>query len=174
MSDAPDLSFLSKDEIKEALQPVRHPVSIAIYGSTNYFNGAAIIRSAHSFLVKEIIMVDVPLFYRKATMGTHKWENITHVTTEEFLSQYSDRSVIAMERRSDLDSKNLLFYSYPKNPILCFGSEKQGLPDSILNMAQDIVSIPQYGLVNSMNLANAASIVLYDWISKYHNVNNES
>jgi tRNA G18 (ribose-2'-O)-methylase SpoU len=186
MSKAPDLSMFTKEEIKVTLDTVRHPVSIAIFGSSNYFNAAAIVRSAHQFLVQEIILVDCPDIYERATMGTHKWENITHMTLDEFCKRHSvwssadNRSLVICERRPDLDSESLLYFSYPKNPILCFGSEKEGIPDELLALAEQhrtlcpewnsgqIVSIPQYGILNDLNLANAASICLYDWIAKWY------
>lgn len=167
MSKAPDLSNFTKEEIRETLDEIRHPFSIAICGSDNYFNSGAIIRSAHIFLVKEIILVDTPAFYERATMGTHKWENIVHVTREEFLKE--TRPLICFERRSDLTSQCLMGFSYPENPVLVFGNEKTGIPGQILSMAHSVVSIPQYGLQNDMNLANAASIGIYDWISKHYN-----
>jgi tRNA G18 (ribose-2'-O)-methylase SpoU len=167
MSKAPDLSNFTKEEIRATLEPVRHPVSIAVCNSDNYFNTGAIIRSAHIFLVKEIVLVDVPDFYERATMGTHKWENIRHVTQEQFLGE--TRPIVCFERRPDMESQCLMGFQYPENPILCFGSEKSGVPDAVLAKAHSVVSIPQYGLQNDMNLANAMSIGIYDWTVKHYN-----
>jgi len=168
MSKAPDLSDFTKEEIRQTLDEVRHPFSIAVFGSENYFNGAAIVRSAHTFLVKEIIFVDVPAIYERATMGTHKWENIRHLTLDEFLSTET-RPLVCFERRPDLDSQNLLTYTFPENPILCFGSEKTGIPDAVIGKAHSVVSIPQWGILNDMNLACAAGIAMYAWIDKHYN-----
>lgn len=186
MTKAPDLSMFSKEEIRETLNPIRHPVSIALFGSENYFNAAAIIRTAHQFLVQEIILVDCPKIYEKATMGTHKWENITHRTLAEFCARHSvfssaeNRPLVIMERRPELEAESLMYFTYPKNPILCFGNEKTGIPQELLELAAShvrllpdeesgkIVCIPQYGLQNDLNLANAASIALYDWIHKWY------
>jgi len=167
MSKPPDLSQFTKQEIRTTLNEVRHPVSVAICGSDNYFNTGAIIRSAHIFLVKEIILVDTPAFYERATMGTHKWENIRHVTEEDFLAE--NAPLVCFERRPDMDSHCLMGFSYPENPVLVFGNEKTGIPDRILARAHSVVSIPQYGLQNDMNLANAASIGIYDFIVKHYN-----
>jgi len=183
MSTAPDLSMFSKEEIRDSLQDIRHPVSIAVFGSDNYFNVGAIIRTCHVFLVREVILVDVPKFYEKATMGTHKWENITHTTLEEFCrahhwsSSSDNRAVVSFERRPDLNTVELFGYKYPENPILCFGSEKTGLPAEVISLCQDnadamgyqnIVSIPQFGLQNDMNLSNAVSIAVYDFLGKHY------
>lgn len=183
MSIAPDLSDFSKEEIKETLDPIRHPVKVAIFGSDNYFNVGAIIRTCHVFLVDEVILVDIPKFYEKAAMGTHKWENITHMTLEEFCRQHSVYSssggptvLVGFERRPDMRTEELFRFKFPRNPILCFGSEKTGLPDEVIELIRGyesselggLVSIPQYGLQNDMNLSNAVSIAIYDWLAKHY------
>lgn len=184
MSKAPDLSMFTKDEIRQTLDDVRHPVSVAIFGSDNYFNAAAIIRTAHQFLVQEIILVDCPKIYEKATMGTHKWENIVHMSMADFVSRHGvfssadNRPLIIFEHRPEIPAKNLMTFKYPENPILCFGNEKTGIPVSLLELLdtrKDIpgigdaaVFIPQWGLQNDLNLANAASIAIYDWTCKWY------
>lgn len=182
MSTAPDLSAFTKAEIRETLEPIRHPVSVAVFGSENFFNVGAIVRSCHVFLVRELILVDIPKFYEKAAMGTDKWENITHTTLEEFCNTHAwhssqdNRSLVGFERRPDLRTEELYRFKYPENPILCFGSEKTGLPSEVISLIQKnmevnsggIVSIPQYGLQNDMNLSNAVGIAVYDWLSKHY------
>lgn len=192
MSAPPDLTMFTKEEIRETLEPIRHPVSLALFGSENYFNAAAIIRTAHQFLVREIILVDCPKIYEKATMGTHKWETIVHKTLVEFCREHSvlsssdNRPLVICERRAELETESLMYFKFPKNPILCFGNEKTGIPAELLALGEEhrkllpnensgkIVSIPQFGLQNDLNLANAASIVLYDWICKWYAGNERS
>lgn len=167
MSKAPDLGGLDKFQLREKLAPKRFPVSVAVYGTENYFNLGAIVRVAHGFLCKQLIAIDCPSYYRKAAMGCNKWEDIVHVCLKEFLEQYNDRPIISFERRAGLESKSLYGFEYPESPILVFGSEKYGVPDSLLNASHSIVTIPMHGLINDMNLANAVSIAIYDWHSKH-------
>jgi TrmH family RNA methyltransferase len=42
------------------------------------------------------------------------------------------------------------------------GSEKYGLPDDVLEKSDQIARIPQFGPVGSLNVANSASIVMYE------------
>lgn len=167
MAKAPDLSMFTKDEIRETLNEVRHNFDVAIIGSENYFNGAAVVRTAHQFLVKDIYFVDCNKFYEKATMGTHKWENIHRLSLSDFIAATSNRNLVVAERRANLSSEDLVTFAYPENPILCFGGEKTGVPDEILAMTNKrVVSVPQFGIINDLNLACAAGIIMYDWISK--------
>ena len=43
-----------------------------------------------------------------------------------------------------------------------FGNEARGLPDELLALADRVVSVPIYGHAESMNLATAASVCLYE------------
>jgi TrmH family RNA methyltransferase len=42
-----------------------------------------------------------------------------------------------------------------------FGNEAWGLPDSLLQLADDVVAVPIYGRAESLNLAAAAAVCLY-------------
>ncbi len=53
-------------------------------------------------------------------------------------------------------------FEYAPGDLLVFGTESRGLPDAMLDAAEHLVRIPIWGEVRSLNLANAASIVLYE------------
>ena len=175
MTSAPNLTEFNKQEIIDTLNEIRHPIDVAVYGAGNYFNIAGIIRTAHSFLVRNIYLVDVEdskdAFYEKGTMGNHKYENIVLMTLDQFLAMVANdqRNVVSFERRpGELQTKTSWNYTYPPNPILLFGSEKSGVPDAILSVSYDTVSIPMFGINNDLNISVAASIAMYDWIVKFY------
>lgn len=175
MTIAPNLSDFSKQEIIDTLNEVRHPFDVVVIGSGNYFNIAGIIRTAHSFLVQSIYLVDVEdekePFYEKGTMGNHKYENIRKMTLEGFLMEVSNnnRNVVSFERRPGILSTATSWdYKYPEKPMLVFGSEKYGVPDEVIAISKDVVSIPMFGLNNDLNIGYCASIAMYDWITKFY------
>lgn len=53
-------------------------------------------------------------------------------------------------------------FAFEPNDALVFGSESAGLPDDMLGDQERLVRIPIWGCVRSLNLANAASILLYE------------
>lgn len=167
MSIAPDLSDFTKEEIRETLDEVRFPYEIAVHSSENYFNMGAIIRAGHSFLCRKYWMVDFDKFYKKAAMGTHKWEETEKVTLAEFFEAIGKRPIVAFERRPDLDMVDIHSFEYPENPILFFGSEKFGVPDEIIKRAYAVVTIPLYGIHNDLNLSIAAGIAMNDFVTKH-------
>lgn len=169
MSVAPNLAGFSKEEIRTALDEVRFPFETAIYSSENYFNAGAIIRTGHSFLCQKYWLVDFEQnkFYKKASMGTHKWENIEKVSLKDFLSLNKEKPIVVFERRAELTMVNIQDFDYPENPILFFGSEKHGVPESVIKQAHAVVTIPLYGIHNDLNISVAAGIAMNDFVSKF-------
>ena len=167
MTIGPDISDFSIEQVKEALNEVRHPVDVAVWSIDNYFNFGSIVRTSHNFLVRNIYAVDVPNYYRRADMGARKFETITKLTLDEFLVLMDTRNVVAFEKRHDLNTQDLRTFIWPELPILFFGSEKTGVPDSVLKKAKAVVSVPMFGLHNDHNVSIACGIGLYDYVNKH-------
>jgi len=60
-------------------------------------------------------------------------------------------------------------YDFPIDMILLMGSEQKGLGKELLGICEGIVNIPLEGSVDSLNLACAASIVLFEISAKRKN-----
>ena len=169
MSAPPDFSMFSKQEIRDTLNEIRNPFSVAVWGSENYFNAGSAIRTCHCFLAKELFLIDCPAAYERAAMGTEKYETIHKVTTIEFIKGILDsgRPIVAFERRAGLKTEYLTTFKWPENPILLFGSEKTGISPELLEISSHKVTIPLWGIQNDLNLGNAIAIGVFDFMSKY-------
>jgi tRNA G18 (ribose-2'-O)-methylase SpoU len=168
MTAALDVSDFTKEEIKSILAEIKHPIDIAVFDSSNYFNLGASIRTAHNFLVRNIYAVDLNDFYPKASMSARRWETVIKMTSQEFFKTHSGRNMIGMERRPGLDSETLYTFSWPEEPLVLFGGEKCGLSDEYLSHCKHTVSVPVYGLLNDFNVGIAIGMTLYDWCNKYY------
>ena len=60
---------LSREEIGRELDRIRHPFRLAVRRAKNPFNVGAILRTAHSFLPREVILIGTEPFYERAAMG---------------------------------------------------------------------------------------------------------
>jgi len=63
----------------------------------------------------------------------------------------------------DPDGERLQIDRLPTNAILAFGSERKGLSPSLLDQADQRLSLPMSPKVSSLNLATAVAAVLYAW-----------
>lgn len=148
--------------IREILGPLRNDVSVAVMTPGNAFATGAIIRTAHSFLVREIFLVGGAPHYEKASMGMHKYENIVTCRAEDdFLEAIGDRPLLALEK--DRATTSLYATPFPAGVVLAFGSERFGVPERIIARADRVVAIPIHGVNHSLPVAVAAGIVLAEW-----------
>lgn len=153
----------STEEIREALAPLRNDFSIALYAAENAFAIGAIIRVAHSFLAREIILVGDAPYYEKASMGMEKYETLVRVSDEAaLLAHVGTRPLWCVEK--DAATTNLYAVpEFPRDVVLVFGSERFGIPRPLLDRASVTLGIPIYGVNHSLPLAVATGIVMSEW-----------
>jgi tRNA G18 (ribose-2'-O)-methylase SpoU len=151
------------DEVRNALAPLRNDFSVALYTAENAFAVGAIIRVAHSFLAREIILVGETPFYEKATMGMEKYETIVRVPSDEALLEHvGARPLWAIEKDAATKSIHAVD-TFPRDVVLLFGSERFGIPRAMLDRASETIGIPIFGVNHSLPLAVAAGIVMNEW-----------
>lgn len=94
----------------------------------------------------------------------HDWDAVK-VASELRLSGYS---IAAIETStSALD----LFEWQPRFPVcVAFGNEVEGLHPGLLELADVHVRIPMLGQKNSLNVATAGGVVMYELLRKYRAV----
>jgi tRNA (cytidine/uridine-2'-O-)-methyltransferase len=76
-----------------------------------------------------------------------------------FVLQRSGRTVATV---ADPGATSLRDFQFEADDLLMFGSESEGLPAAIVAAASVAVTIPTYGSTESLNLAVAASIFLFE------------
>lgn len=149
--------------VREALRPLRNDFTVALHAAENAFAVGAIIRVAHSFLAREIVLIGDAPYYEKASMGMEKYETLVRVPSDEaFLEHVGDRPLWAVEKDAATVNVTTLD-AFPKNVVLLFGSERFGIPRELLSRASVVLGIPLYGVNHSLPLAIAAGIVMNEW-----------
>jgi tRNA G18 (ribose-2'-O)-methylase SpoU len=158
----------SPEAVRAVLAPLRNDFSIAVHSCGNAFAVGAIIRVAHSFLAREILILGGEPHYEKASMGMEKYENLVRLPSEEdFFAHVEGRPIWAIEK--DLARTSLHeVQAFPDDVVLVFGSERAGLPAPFVERAQEVIGIPMYGVNHSLPVAVAAGIVMNEWARQKH------
>ena len=156
---------MPRSEIKAELDRLRHPVRIAVDRAKNPFNIGAIIRTAHSFLAHEIVLIGTEPWYERAAMGMQRYEHIREVpSVAEFLALAAaeDWHLAVFEKDADA-VVGLWEAALPEESVLVFGNEDDGVHPDILAAASEVVAIPMYGINHSYPIAIAAGIGMAEW-----------
>jgi tRNA G18 (ribose-2'-O)-methylase SpoU len=153
----------SPDEVRAALATVRNDFTIALHAADNAFAVGAIIRVAHSFLAREIVLIGDAPYYEKASMGMEKYESVVRLPDDDaFLARIHGRPLWAVEKDHATIDVNTL-ERFPPDVVLLFGSERFGIPNALVERADAVIGIPIYGVNHSLPLAVAAGIVMNEY-----------
>jgi tRNA G18 (ribose-2'-O)-methylase SpoU len=166
--------YWQHDAIVADLDTKRNNFTILCSNLYNDFNIATVIRNANAFLAKKVVIYGSKQYDRRGTVGTHKYTHFEHLREEHDLSEYLEKN--CFDRIVGIDNvasaKNIMEYSWPereKSVLMIFGQEQVGIPQNLLDICDDVVYIPQYGSVRSLNVGTASGIAMYDYASKVLN-----
>lgn len=97
----------------------------------------------------------------RASMGGIFSKEIIKISQDDFLNWVKQQGInaIGTADSADIDYRS---YSFPTDMILVMGSEREGLPGKISEACNEIVRIPMQGSCDSLNLAVATGILLYE------------
>lgn len=160
---------LPREQIRQELDRIRHPFRIAVDRAKNPFNIGSIVRTAHSFLANEIILIGSEPWYERAAMGMQRYENIVEVPTEEeFLGLAKEQTWELVAFEKEHADVGLWEADIPENAVLVFGNEDDGVSPAILKAARQTVAIPMYGINHSYPISIAAGIVMAEWARRHY------
>jgi tRNA G18 (ribose-2'-O)-methylase SpoU len=160
---------LPLEEIRRSLASLRRPLSVAIVRARNPFNVGAIIRVAHSFLAREIILIGTEPYYERASMGMERFENMVSIATDaEFVerARVQQQKLVVFEK--DEAKVDLWRADLPDQCVMVFGSEVSGVSREIIDAADMVVGIPMYGINHSFPVTVAAGIAMAEWTRRFH------
>jgi tRNA G18 (ribose-2'-O)-methylase SpoU len=157
------------EAVREALAPLRNDFSVAVLSPGNAFAVGAIIRVAHSFLAREVIVVGGPKagdWYPKASMGMHKYETILRVAdAAELFRATNGRPLWVVEKDAARRAVQAV-ERFPPGVVFVLGSERFGVPRDIVDRADEVVGVPIYGVNHSLPVTVAAGIVMHEWAKR--------
>jgi tRNA G18 (ribose-2'-O)-methylase SpoU len=153
----------SPQAVRDVLAPLRNDFTVALSAAGNAFAVGAIIRVAHSFLAREVVVVGEGDWYAKASMGMHKYESVVRVPdVEGLLAAIEGRPLWAVEKDHARVSVQAV-ERFPPGVVFVFGSERFGVPREIVERADQVLGIPIYGVNHSLPITVAAGIVMHEW-----------
>ncbi len=97
----------------------------------------------------------------RASMGALFSQKLVHAEFDQFAAWKKSR-MIFLVGTSDKAQDDYHFARYPSGFVLLMGSERHGLSESALALCDKVVRIPMAGISDSLNLAAATAIVLYE------------
>jgi RNA methyltransferase, TrmH family len=172
-------SFSVKDGpqgVAALLQPVWKPLESTQPGDADFYvaldevadpgNLGTILRTADAAGARGVFLIDQctdpydPAALR-AGMGAHFALQLVRASFAEFKA-WKEQTSIHLVGTSDRAKANYREVVYPSPVVVLMGSEREGLEERHFELCDQVVSIPMGGRGDSLNLAVATGIMLYE------------
>ncbi len=145
----------------------RLPIRVVLDGVRQGYNVGALFRLCDAFLCERLVVCgrDASRGMRKlvqAAQGTHNWvpwERRDSAVEAVLAARAEGCQVVAVEQTSDAVGLDRFLPRYPV--CLVLGSERAGVSQAVLDLADAAVTIPMRGMANSLNVATAAAVALH-------------
>jgi tRNA G18 (ribose-2'-O)-methylase SpoU len=158
-----------REEMKRRFDSRRLPFAVAIDNPDKEMNIGNLMRTAHSFLCSEIVLIGSARYEGSGSHGVERWESIRHISTREaFLSWLPESGYAPVAVEIHPASERLDRFTFPGRPIFLLGSELHGLDERLIAACPHKVMVPQFGMVPCLNVNISCSIVLYSYVTRCH------
>ena len=164
------------DEIREIAVSRQLPYAVALANITGDLNTGVIIRSACVLGAERVFIFGRKKYDRRSTVGAHHYIDISHfesADTEDIFDWSVALHTIRVNGYTPVlieqGGKSLTTFRLADIPApicLVFGAEDVGIPSNIC--AHELCfSIPQPGVLRSLNVSSAASIAMWQVVSEF-------
>ncbi|MGP9706774.1 TrmH family RNA methyltransferase [Brachybacterium sp. AOP24-D1-21] len=160
--------YWRREAIIAELDTHRHELHVAIENLEHDANIGSVVRTANAFAVGAFHIVGRRRWNRRGAMVTDRYQHEFHHPDAQHLIDWArseGRPLVAI----DLVEGALPIErtSLPRNAVLVVGQEGPGVSAEILEAAQLVVGISQFGSTRSINVAAAAAIAMHSWVLQH-------
>jgi len=139
---------------------------VALDGLRSLFNVGSIFRTCDAAGVRSVILGNTlgkehPQV-QKTAMGAQEWvsqEKASDLAQTLVEKKSQGFRIIALETaRGSVPCHE---FTWPSKGVVVFGNEEYGISSHVMPAVDDIVHIPMFGKKNSLNVANAVAVILF-------------
>ncbi len=153
----------------------KNPIYIVLDNVLDTYNIGSIFRLADAIAAKKIFLcgqTETPPNHRikKASVSTWKWVEWEYAPTAlEAITKLKNKNqelkIYAVEQSPKSILYNKVDYQLPC--LVVVGHETEGVSKEVLEIADEIVEIPMFGVNKSLNVMVSCGIVLFEIMKKF-------
>lgn len=168
------MSQLGRISVDEFKKTPKTPAVVVLDNVRSALNVGAVFRTADAFKIEKIMLCGITACppnseIRKTAIGAEQSVDFQYFkTTTEAIIMLKDAGykIIAAEQTTESVSMENLDLQGVEKVAVIFGNEVKGVDDSVLEMCDLCVEIPQYGTKHSLNVSVSAGIVIWEVFKK--------
>lgn len=162
-----------RNNLKEQLNNInnnRHPIALLLDGLTDIRNIGALFRVADAARVAKIYLYQCNFQPNNKKIQRISRSTLQYVpfqilhTLEEVQTLKNNHQLVGLE----ITSESIPYTQFipQKEILLIIGNERSGISEKLLELTDNCIHLPMYGINTSMNVTCATSIAVYDILAK--------
>ena len=151
----------------------RNPVHVVLDNLRSAYNVGSIFRTSDAGAVEHIHLCGMSAHpphkkLEKTALGAFEYVPWTyHERTTDALEELGQKDILRVAVEVTENSVPVPDFEWPAPVAIVFGNEVTGINERVLRACDAAVRIPMHGYKNSMNVATAFGIVLYEVLRRW-------
>lgn len=162
-----------QDLFKQVLDERTRFLTVAIEDVGHLHNTSAVMRSCDAFGVQDVHVIEElkgKRIDREIAMGAQKWTSVKRYdSTKNALAKLKSEGYQIVATTPHHTAHKLEDFKLDKPTALFFGSEKDGLTETVIEAADEYIYIPTFGFTQSLNISVCAAILLQELTQRLRN-----
>lgn len=160
--------YWREEAIVADLDRSRHPFHVAVENWRHDRNIGAVVRNANAFGAGGVHIVGRRRWNRRGAMATDRYLAVHHHHTVDDLVRWAtDHRLVVVGIDNVAGARPLETSVLPERCVLVFGQEGPGLSPTVLDVAERVCAITQFGSTRSINAGVASGIAMHTWVRQH-------
>jgi tRNA G18 (ribose-2'-O)-methylase SpoU len=140
----------------------------------NPANVGGLCRTAEVFRLESLVIANGAIAqdaaFKRVAVSSQQWqpfEICPVVSLPEWIARQQSHHYTVIALHPDAQAVSLTHFTFPPQSVLVLGVELTGIPSHILQCCDRIITIPQFGRVESLNVHTAGAIAIYEYVRQH-------
>ena len=162
--------------LEEYARLPKFPVYLVLDNLRSAFNVGAIFRAADTARIAAVYTCGYTAHpphprLEKTALGTLDYVDTLHFDSAvDAVADLGKRNIPVFALETTSHSKTYTDLSFPRPVALVFGNEALGVSREVMDACDELVEIPVFGYKNSLNVASACAVVLFELLRQWRGV----
>lgn len=162
-----------KEKFIKVLQERTNHFTVVVEDVFQMHNASAVMRSCEVFGVQNLNVIEQRYgksIDKEIAMGAQKWVDINSFdSVGNCIDTLKNKGYQIIATTPHTDDCLLDHFDISKPSAFCFGTEKEGLSEEIMQKADGFLKIPMVGFTESLNISVSAAIILQNLTNRLRN-----
>jgi tRNA (guanosine-2'-O-)-methyltransferase len=168
-----------KGRLKEVLAERTRHMTVVLEDVYQAHNASAVLRSCDCFGVQDVHFIENRNKFKiseDVSMGSTQWLTINKYNDKEnntssCIQELKNKGYRIVATTPHKDDSTISELDVTKPFALVFGTEIDGISETVFEMADEFVKIPMYGFTESFNISVSAALCMYELTTRIREQN---